>query len=311
MVLNQYLRMPQLILNGDYPDQAFGLEYFVLSEATRFDIRKTPGTTENLPIGNRFNLQPGISLPLYWPYFYLNPRLQVALTSYDLHQTFETQTPPLIKRSIPIFDIVSGFSLTRDTQFFHQTYTQTLEPQIYYVYIPFHDQSQIPVFDTTVNTLSYDQIFNYNRFTGIDRIGDANQLGFGVTSRWLSQETGEEKIRISAGTIWYFTHRHVTLCNTLACEDNPFNPSNHQGLSPISGVFKYHIDPAWNFNASVIWNPIWKQLDNTTVGFQYAPNDQRLINLAYTYARNGDVLSGVQTTESINNLKVTDICGGR
>lgn len=322
-VSNEYQRMPQLILNGDYPDQAFGLEYFIQTEATRFDKRKTPGSFEIPTIGNRYHLQPGVSLPLYWPYFYLNPRLQVALTAYELQrhpfvgvggnpallmddQLLNPAAPEMLKRSIPILDVVSGVNFTRDTRLFHTNYTQTLEPQLYYVYIPYHDQSRIPVFDTTVNTLTYDQIFNYNRFTGIDRIGDANQLGFGITTRLIDQTTGEEKVRIGAGTIWYFAHRRVTLCNTRACVDNPSNPGNDQGLSPISGLLQYHINPAWNFNTNVIWNPIWKQMDNATVAFQYAPDNQRLLNLAYTYARSG-ILSGVQTPESIDNLKVTDV----
>ena len=69
LLQNQYRRFPQLILNGDYPDQAFGLEYFINNELTHFDIRNTPGTVANLPIGNRINTQPGISLPLTWSLF--------------------------------------------------------------------------------------------------------------------------------------------------------------------------------------------------------------------------------------------------
>ena len=57
-----------------------------------------------------------------------------------------------------------------------------------------------------------------------------------------------------------------------------------------------------------IWDPISKQLANTTLAFQYRPDEARLFNVGYTYARNGDfVLSGVQTNEAINNLKVTDV----
>lgn len=306
-VLNQYRRFPQLILNGDYPDQKYGLEYFITSEATHFDIRKTPGTQEDLPIGNRLNVQPGISLPLSWPYFYFNPRLQAALTTYNLYQTRDTDTPANINRAIPIFDIVSGFALNRDIHFLNYDFLQTLEPQFYYVFIPYRKQSSIPAFDTTLNTLTYEQIFNYNRFTGIDRIGDANQLGLGITSRLIDQESGLEKVRLGIGTIVYFAKRRVTLCNTPACVDNPFNPYNDQSLSPISAVLSYHINPSWIFNVNSIWNPISKQLDNATAGFQYFPDTSHLINIGYTYARSGDILSGVQTTKSINNLKVTDI----
>lgn len=307
-VENQYRRYPQFILNGDYPDQAYGLEYFIGNEITHFDIRNTPGTPINKPIGNRLHTQPGVSLPLYWPYFYINPRLQLALTDYDLYQTTPTGTPTSLHRALPIFDLTSGLAFNRDTHLFNHAFLQTLEPQFYYTYIPYRDQSKIPNFDTTVNTLAYDQIFNYNRFTGIDRIGDTNQIGVGITTRLIDQKSGLEKVRLGVGEIIYFANRRVTLCNDNSCIDNPDNPSNRQGLSPISAVLNYHINPVWTFNiTNAILNPITKQLDNITLAFQYKPDDLHLLNFGYTYARGGDILSGISTPNSANNLKVTDV----
>jgi LPS-assembly protein len=306
-VLNQYRRFPQLSLNGNFPDLYHGLTFFIINDLTHFDLLKTPGTEIILPIGNRLHVQPGVSLPLYWPSFYMTPRFQTAFTDYQLTQTTETNTPNHIKRAIPIFDIVSGLSVSRDIHFFKSAYQQTLEPQLYYTYIPYQNQAEIPTFDTTVNTLTYDQIFNYNRFTSIDRIGDANQLGIGVTTRLIDQETGYEKIRLGAGEILYFANRRVTLCNDDSCSDNPSNPTNNYSLSPVSGFLNYHINPIWSVQTNAIWNPITKQLDNTTFAFQYHPDVNRLINVGYTYARSGDVLSGISTTNSANNLKVTDV----
>jgi len=307
-IQNQYRRFPQLILNGDYPEQIYGTEYFINNEATHFSIRNTPGTTANQPVGNRLNSQPGISLPLLWPYFYVTPRAQVALTHYDLYQTTPTNTPDIHRRVLPIFDVLMGSSLVRDTSIFSHTFEQTLEPQVYYTYIPYRNQSSIPIFDTTVNTLTYDQIFNYNRFSGIDRIGDANQVGVGVSSRLLDAESGLEKIRIGAGEIMYFSRRKVTLCNDTSCPDNPKNPANHWRLSPLSGILDYHVNAAWSFSTNVIWNPITKQLDNSSTGLHYQPEDRKIINLGYNFVRNGDPLSGITAiNNSQNNLKNTDL----
>jgi len=68
---NQYIRLPQLVLTGDYPDQRGGFDYFMNNEATSFNIRKMPGTTQVFPIGDRLYAQPGVSLPLNWPYLYV------------------------------------------------------------------------------------------------------------------------------------------------------------------------------------------------------------------------------------------------
>lgn len=306
-VPNQYRRFPQLVLSADYPDQALGLEYFINNEITHFEYSQTPGVTTAAPIGNRFHMQPGISLPLSWSGFYVDPRLQVDLTDYNLYQTTNSSTPNNIKRSLPIFDVASGLTLTRESSILGHGYQQTLEPQVYYTYIPYRDQSDIPLFDTTVNTLTYDQIFNYNRFSGIDRIGDANQIGVGITTRFIDQETGIEKVRLGVGEIIYFANRLVTLCNDNSCTDNPDNHSNYQRLSPISGLLNFNIIPMWTLNVNSIWNPVSKQLDNSTFGLSYIRDDKHVVNLGYSFARGGDVLSGVVDTGSDNNLKVTDL----
>ncbi len=307
-ILNVYRRFPQLILNGDYPDQKFGLEYFINNEVTHFEILNTPGTNTSLPIGNRLHVQPGISLPLYWPYFYVNPRLQLAMTQYDFQQTADTHTPQSKQRVLPIFDTTLGLYLDRDITVFGNGYQQTLEPQIYYTYIPYRNQASIPIFDTVVSTLTYDQLFNYNRFNGLDRIGDANQIAWGVATRLIDQASGLEKLRLGVGSIVYFANRKVTQCNNSSCTDNPLNPELGYRLSPISGTLAYHVNPNWRLDGNAIWNPITKQLDNSTVGLQYMPQPQHIINFSYTYARGGDradPLAGVATTDGSDNLKAT------
>lgn len=303
----QYRRLPQLMLNGDYPDEPYGLEYFISNEATHFDILKTPGNQVSQPQGFRFNTQPGVSLPLYWPAVFISPRAQMALTNYTLTQTGDIGADAHKNRAIPIFDIATGATFSREVSFFGRGYEQTFEPELYYDYIPYRDQSMIPVFDTTVNTLTYDQLFNYNRFTSIDRIGDANQLSTGVATRFIDNAEGYQKIRLAVGDIIYFANRRVTLCNSadgpFGCSDNPDNPSNTYRLSPISGELDYNVDPAWRFTASPIWDPISKQLDNAVLALQYHPDDRHLVNLGYNYARNGDVLSGLQITSANNNLQ--------
>ena len=306
-VLNQYQRLPQLILNGDYPDQALGLEYFINGEVTHFDIFKTPGTTEVLPIGNRLHLQPGVSLPLNWPYFYITPRLQLDMTQYQLSQTADTNTPNSKRVTVPIFDIASGLMFDRELSIFQRVFQQTLEPKVYYTYIPYRNQSSIPIFDTTVNTLTYDQLFNYNRFSGIDRIGDTNQLGAGISTRFIDQASGFEKVRLGIGEIFYFKNRRVTLCESASeCFDYPGSYSNEQAVSPITGTMNYHIDPQWNFSIDAIFDPILKQLDNSTFGLHYKPEDRKIINFGYAYASSGS-FSGVNLNSNAgNNLRITD-----
>jgi LPS-assembly protein len=151
------------------------------NELTRFDIRKNPGTgiTTKYPIGDRLNVQPGISHAFTWPFLVVTPRVQLAMTKYMLGNVANTE-PKSPTRVIPIGDVLASLYFDRNVNFLSKGYKQTLEPQVYYTYIPYKNQSDFPVFDTTVSTLTYDQLFMYNRFSGIDRINDANQVALGL-----------------------------------------------------------------------------------------------------------------------------------
>lgn len=311
--LNQYSRFPQLILNGDYPDNPGGFEYFIANETTHFDIRPNPGTDLKYPIGNRLYTQPGISRPVYGSFYTITPRLQFSMTQYEIgNVTNNTSKSP--SRTLPIFDLNTQLYFDRQISFLHKGYQQTLEPQIYYVYIPFRNQNQIPIFDTTVNTLTYDQLFLYNRFSGIDRINDANQVTAGLTTRFIDQQSGIEKVRAALGQIFYFRKRSVTLCseNDPLCppnnQDVPSNPNNKYNKSPVAGLLNYAINTDWSLNANTIFNPITNKVDNQSVALHYQPeNTLKIINLGYNFVRNGDVLRGDSPNSNASNLSSTDL----
>lgn len=302
--LNQYSRFPELILSGDYPNQAYGLDYFIENDFSHFDIRNTPGDSSP-PMGNRSNVQPGISLPIILPYLSLIPRFQYELTEYSLGHV-QTNNQKNIFRSVPIFDISSIFYFDRNVNIFNKNYTQTLEPQAYYTYIPFRDQNSIPLFDTTLNTLTYDQLFVYNLFSGIDRINDANRLSLGLTTRLIDSDSGLEKLRAGLGQIINFSRRLVTLCSDTSCADNPISVNDIRGRSPISGMLDYHLNPNWSLNSTLIFNVETLRADNEAITLQFKPTENRIINFGYSFIRNGDILPGEQPNTPSSNLFQTD-----
>ncbi len=314
---NQYIRLPQLRLEGDYPDQAFGLEYTIINDLTHFDIQHMPGENDKFPIGNRFYIQPGVNLPLNWTYFYFNPRLQFSFTHYELGHVMN-QRQKDINRGLPIFDIHSGFYFDRNILFCNHGYRQTLEPQFYYTYVPFRGQNNIPLFDTALNTLTYDQLFTYNRFTSIDRIGDANQLSYGVTTRFIDNQSGIEKLRAGVGQILYFRNRVVTLCENGQCDnapsckngscnDNPQSPSNREPVSPLSGVLNYYLTPSWSLTSNSIWDPNYARFNNQTVGIQYRPDLKHIVNLNYSFVRLGNTMIKNINTFDLKHSKQKDL----
>jgi LPS-assembly protein len=317
---NQYTRFPQFIFNGDYPDRAGGFEYFIDNEATHFDIRHNPGLDLTLPIGNRLNTQPGIARPINLPYLSVVPRLQFALTKYSLGNVDDTN-PENPGRALPIIDVDAATYLDRNIKLFGYNFSQTLEPRAYYTYIPYRNQNDLPIFDTTVNTLTYDQLFIYNRFSGIDRINDANQIAMGLTTRLIDQQTGVEKVKAALGQIVYFRDRKVTLCQTTGDFICPPSTSDFAGsgvkdvdnnnkrmLSPLSGLLTYMVNPNWSATANTIWNPQTRNLDNQSIGVHYQPlSTLKVINFGYNFVRKGDVLAGDRADSSASNLSSTDL----
>jgi LPS-assembly protein len=104
---------------------------------------------------------------------------------YHLTQTAAGQ-PERQNVTVPWLSLDGGMIFDRTMNWFGQSLTQTLEPRIFYVYAPFRNQNQIPLFDTGLSEFNYSQIFTENRFAGGDRFGDANQVTLAATSRLLT-----------------------------------------------------------------------------------------------------------------------------
>lgn len=306
-VANVYSRLPQLDFNGNFPNQAYGLRYKLDNQFVYFDRAANPGEvfvppSTGIPKAGRFNIQPGVSLPLNSLAGYITPSLQLALTNYNITNQVVT-LPNSIQRGLPIFNVDSGLYFDRDTHFMHADWQQTLEPRLFYLYVPYRNQNDIPIFDTALVPFSYDSLFLTNRFSGYDRIGDANQVAFSLTTRLLNADTGVEQFRASVGEIAYFRNRQVSVCSLVPVKTptgvvvktvcpNPITmvggTSPTDVISPIAGQLKYYINSSWSTTANLAWDFHRHQPVNSSLYFHYQPSPDRVFNLSYTFIRFGD-----------------------
>ncbi|MEH6455441.1 MAG: LPS-assembly protein LptD [Cocleimonas sp.] len=144
--------------------------------------------------------------------WYFKPTLSLQHTLYSLDNAIgESQ----INRTLPTLTFDSGLFFDRDIpkkSVNSNSYTQTIEPRLFYTFTPFTDQSDIPVFDTSRNDFSEsNQLFLENRFTGKDRIADTNQLTFAVSTRIQDRDNGNEIFKATLGQVFNFSDRKVTL----------------------------------------------------------------------------------------------------
>jgi LPS-assembly protein len=151
-------------------------------------------------------------------------------------------------------------------------------------------------------------LFLDNRFSGLDRIGDANQVSLGLTTRFIETTNGFERMRLGVAEIIYFEDRKVTICtvNDPTCLPPSDVQDNQLRRSPLVGMLNYQLNTNWSLNGNTIWNTQLNQMDNQSVALQFHPDPTRILNLGYNFVRNGDVQPNLPATSSGNNLKQFD-----
>ncbi len=205
------------------------------------------------------------------PGWFVRPRLAVDHTSYRVDQVGPNQRRD-ISRTLPIASLDTGLVLDR----FGNDYRQTLEPRAFYVHIPDEEQSDIPLFDTGEYGFSFSQLFRERRFTGGDRIGDANRLSLALTSRVLSRATGREVLRGSIGAIRHFDEREVSVDGTPDTDETS-DLIAEVGASPI---------PHWNGRITVQWDSETDVVGKRNASLRYRGPRGGVANLGYRLRRN-------------------------
>lgn len=298
-----YERLPQLLAVASYNDLPLNANFNMLSE---FDNYRWPANNFMQPQGPRYHLNPILAFPYLKPWGYVTPSVQVVENYYDVSYIGEQQKNSF-NRTIPRYNIDSGLTFERSASLMGNAFTQTLEPRLYYLNVPFQNQTPIPVYDSAYMIFNYDQLFRTNRFSGFDRISDANQLAYAATSRWLSEETGLEKASFSIGQIRYFDNRRVQLCYQQegGCVDSPLMlgyVSPVAKSSPIASRATYHLSSTWIASGDYVWDVYTHATNNGNLNFHYQPATNHIISFGYTYLVGGNILQVANQTINNNPL---------
>lgn len=311
-VQNQYNRMPELDLSANVPIEKSNLDFGWNSQYVHFKELTMANATLPPPQGDRLNLQPSFVMPLHTMWGYVVPSIQYQFTQYVITGQVQADgnvyQPNTLNRELPIFDVDSGLFFEKHAHFLGTNYAQTMEPRIFYLYVPYKNQDKIPEFDTSLPPFGYNQLFVTNRFSGLDRMGDANQVSIGVTSRILNKDTKQETASVSIGEMFYFANRKVTLCTTPGCSDIDSSPGATPAttmFSPIVGQATLGLIENWNLNGNVAWDPALGKTNNAGVGVSYHGADNRVLNLGYNFLTLGDMVQTnppTPTSSEINNL---------
>lgn len=262
-----YSRAPRILASGDWGPGLGAIDYGFDAELVNFD--RNIGVT-----GWRLDIAPRAGFDWSGPGFFVRPSAGYRYTQYSLEdQAPGTDDSP--SRSLPFASLDAGLVFER-TAGSHGQRRMTLEPRALYLYTPFREQDQLPLFDTGLPDLNLVQLFRTNRYVGADRVNDANQIAFGLTSRLFDAESGAQYLAASFGQSYYFDRPRVVLPN-----ETPSARDTSDFIAQLSLTAYKN----WNLEAAIQWNPEDSRSERSQFRLQYRPDGERVVNLAYRAQR--------------------------
>jgi len=275
-----YQRLPQLDLS--YFGRVLGpLEFSLSTQAVTFERKNDELSGINAAVGDRIHVEPRLRLPLSWPWGFVTLTGGYRYTTYDLRDMPDALDDQP-DRGIGMGSAGAGLFFERELRAFGADLVHTLEPQVFYLYQEYEDQTEIPRFDASELTFGYSQLFRDNRFSGLDRIGDANQVSVGITSRFVNAGDGREYFRFSIGEIFYFEDRRVTLAG-------PPGEDEQQSSSELAAEFSAALAGAWRLTSNVVWDHHDSEVDELGAGLQYRRDNRHIFNLGYRKRSEEDI----------------------
>ncbi|WP_082850039.1 LPS-assembly protein LptD [Halioglobus sp. HI00S01] len=279
---NDYKKLPQITGRYRPSGEPFKIDPILLAQYSSFD------TDDERVTGNRLYTEAGASYPMQWQYGFLNSSAKYRYLHYDLneHPDFEENNPT---SGAATATIDGGLFFDRSTNIAGRGLLQTLEPRVYYLYSEYDDQTDQPDFDSAELTFSYNQLFRGTRFSGRDRIDDANQLSLGLTTRFIDDTDGREEFSASIGQIFYFRDREVRL--------DPRDEPLKTGGSEVAGELTFYPNERLSLRTSLVYDPYTDSMNSGSFQTTYDPGDGSLYNVGYSYRRPLTTTSNTTPTE--------------
>jgi LPS-assembly protein len=261
-----YRRMPRVQADWYEPFTPW-LTAGIYGEAVKFDH-------EALSDGQRVDVRPYLQFDFGGDAWYLRSQVAWRYTGYSLDRSWNPAQDRTPSRSLPIFDIDLGGYFERDTSWGGHGVVQTLEPRLYYLRVPYRDQSDLPLFDTRELSFGWTSLFRDNRFGGADLQADANQATFALTTRFLSADDGRERLALSIGRIYYIDEPRILTSS--------MSPSTSG--SPWVAEADVAVSDHWSVAATQVWDPDQDGTQLSSLRGQYRWGERGgVVNASYRY----------------------------
>ncbi|MED5348263.1 MAG: LPS assembly protein LptD [Pseudomonadota bacterium] len=226
--------------------------------------------------GERLHMQPELSYQRRWPGAFVAGAAGFKYTQYSLQQdvlaaeSWVGDSSP--NRQVGYFHVDAGLYFDREFQSGSRSWLHTLEPRALYLRQGYSDQSALPLFDTTTMLLGYNQLFRKERFVGLDRVGDANQLTLGVSTRLLSAQSGQEFGSYSLGKTFYAQKHRVGLRGNLLPRESPSS-------SVLASELSLRFGSRWQLESQQIWHDETSRWRELGAALYYRADQRQLLSM--------------------------------
>ncbi|QBC04213.1 MULTISPECIES: LPS assembly protein LptD [Enterobacter] len=268
---------PQLDVNW-YQNDVGPFDTRVYGQAVHF-----VNTNSNMPEATRVHLEPTINLPVSNNWSSLNTEAKLMATHYQqknvdwYNNRYGTDLEESVNRVLPQFKMDGKLIFERDMGLLADGYTQTLEPRMQYLYVPYRDQSKIQNYDSSFLQSDYSGLFRDRTYGGLDRIASANQLTTGVTTR-VYDESAVERFNVSVGQIYYFTESRT------GDDDINWEKDNKTGSLVWAGDTYWRMTDRWGLRGGLQYDTRLDNIATSSAAIEYRRDEDRMMQLTYRYA---------------------------
>lgn len=295
---NVYRAQPQLDLNY-YKNDLGPFDGHIYAQAVKFT-----NVNNSYPEATRLHLEPTLNLPLSNGWASLDTEAKLLATHYqqdslnyyntNLANATNSQSGKLdgtVNRTMPQFKVDGRMVFDRDMNW-AAGYTQTLEPRMQYLYIPYRNQSNIYPYDSTLLQTDYTGLFRDRTYSGLDRIASANQLSTGVTSRIYDQDL-VERFNVSVGQIYSFTPSRTGV--------NQTNKEDDTGSLIWAGDTYWKVSDRWGVRGGLQYDTRLNNVAQGNTVLEYRRDADRIVQLSYRYSSPEYVASALNNSDLVNN----------
>ncbi|MEL7798789.1 LPS-assembly protein LptD [Idiomarina loihiensis] len=266
-----YRTLPQLSIDYNTGDFT-GFSASLYNELTYFQNQ-----VQTREYATRAHIEPSIQYRFEKPAFDTEAELSYLYTRY-WQESPDNKIAEEVSRALPRARVRARLHLERAIELGDSQYRQTLSPQIQYLYVPYENQQNIGIYDTSLLQDDYHGLFRSRRFSGLDRIAEANQITYGVSSSLFTQNE-REVLRASIGQIYNINDSRTQL---FASDEETTTSSNSEWVADIN----WAVDENWSIRSSIQYDTELNTTRKSQTAVEFRKDESNLIQVSHRTATN-------------------------